>query len=85
MSKELSTAFPEMRGFSRTNLFYIRKWYLFYWQAHESVPQLENHLSGIAHVDTGQELVPQAVVLNPWGITGRLSPIPQMWKRPFSM
>ena len=28
LSKDLSSAFPEMKGFSRTNLFYIRKWYL---------------------------------------------------------
>lgn len=39
-SKDLSTAFPEMKGFSRTNLFYIRKWYLFYSREQELVPQL---------------------------------------------
>jgi hypothetical protein len=32
LSQDLSSAFPEMKGFSRTNLFYIRKWYLFYSQ-----------------------------------------------------
>ncbi|WP_066837158.1 PDDEXK nuclease domain-containing protein [Rufibacter ruber] len=67
LSKDLSSAFPEMKGFSRTNLFYIKKWYLFYSPAQEVVPQLTKQLSGIAHLDLSQELVPQAVGLIPWG------------------
>ncbi len=30
LSKDLSAEFPEMKGFSRSNLMYIKKWYLFY-------------------------------------------------------
>ena len=30
LSKDLTTAFPGMKGFSRANLFFIRKWFLFY-------------------------------------------------------
>src|ERR1700754_401907 len=30
LAKDLSAAFPGVRGVSRTNLFYIRQWYLFY-------------------------------------------------------
>lgn len=30
LAKDLSREFPGMRGFSRANLFFIRKWYLFY-------------------------------------------------------
>jgi predicted nuclease of restriction endonuclease-like (RecB) superfamily len=30
LSKDLSAEFPEMKGFSRSNLMYIRQWYLFY-------------------------------------------------------
>ena len=30
LSKDLSSAFPGVKGFSRRNLFYIRKWYIFY-------------------------------------------------------
>src|ERR1700722_20031567 len=30
LAKDLSAAFPDIKGFSRCNLFYIRKWYLFY-------------------------------------------------------
>jgi predicted nuclease of restriction endonuclease-like (RecB) superfamily len=40
LSKDLSTAFPEIKGFSRTNLFYIRQWYLFYHNASDKVQQL---------------------------------------------
>ena len=40
LSIDLSAAFPEMKGFSRTNLFYIRQWYLFYKSASEKVQQL---------------------------------------------
>ena len=30
LANDLSTAFPGVKGFSRRNLFYIRKWYIFY-------------------------------------------------------
>jgi predicted nuclease of restriction endonuclease-like (RecB) superfamily len=40
LSRDLSAAFPEMKGFSRRNLFYIRQWYLFYNRGNEIVPQL---------------------------------------------
>jgi len=30
LSKDLSASFKYMKGFSRSNLFFIRKWYLFY-------------------------------------------------------
>ena len=30
LSKDLMAEFPEMKGFSRSNLMYIKKWYLFY-------------------------------------------------------
>ncbi len=30
LSKDLMAEFPEMKGFSRSNLKYIKKWYLFY-------------------------------------------------------
>jgi len=67
LSKDLSTAFPEMKGFSRTNLFYIRKWYLFYSQEQELIPQLVGQLPAVVNLDAEQELVPQLVGLIPWG------------------
>lgn len=30
LSKDLQAEFPEMKGFSQTNLWYIKKWHLFY-------------------------------------------------------
>jgi len=39
LSKDLSGAFPGMKGFSRTNLFYIKKWFLFY-HTYTKVPQV---------------------------------------------
>jgi predicted nuclease of restriction endonuclease-like (RecB) superfamily len=30
LSKDLCSEFPDMKGFSRTNLFYIKRWYSFY-------------------------------------------------------
>jgi predicted nuclease of restriction endonuclease-like (RecB) superfamily len=39
LSKDLTAAFPGMKGFSKRNLFYIRQWYLFYRDSLEKVPQ----------------------------------------------
>jgi predicted nuclease of restriction endonuclease-like (RecB) superfamily len=39
LAKDLSAEFPGMKGFSRTNLFFIKKWYLFY-RANEIVSQV---------------------------------------------
>ena len=30
LSKDLSAEFPDIKGFSRTNLLYIRQWYMFF-------------------------------------------------------
>ncbi|MBI5056482.1 MAG: DUF1016 domain-containing protein [Nitrospirae bacterium] len=40
LSKDLMVEFPEIRGFSRTNLLYMRKWYLFYRDTSGNVPQV---------------------------------------------
>ena len=39
LSKDLMTEFPDMKGFSRSNLMYIKKWYLFYSQGNAIVQQ----------------------------------------------
>ncbi|HEV2479343.1 MAG TPA: PDDEXK nuclease domain-containing protein [Puia sp.] len=57
LSKDLSTAFPNMKGFSRANLFFIKKWYLFY-KDHEIVEQVVRQLP---------EKVKQVVAQIPWG------------------
>ncbi len=67
LSKDLTAAFPGMKGFSKRNLFYIRQWYLFYEQGQTKVPQL------VAQLDIGNkslslpEFMPQLVAQIPWG------------------
>jgi len=39
LSSDLRLSFPDMKGFSRRNLYAIRQWYLFYSQAFEFVPR----------------------------------------------
>ena len=38
LSLDLQQEFLNMKGFSRTNLFYMKKWYLFY--ADQIIPQV---------------------------------------------
>ncbi|NEW61046.1 DUF1016 domain-containing protein [Sulfurovum sp. bin170] len=38
ISRDLKKEFPDMKGFSKTNLLYMKKWYLFYSQ--ENLPQV---------------------------------------------
>ena len=52
-AKDLKAAFPHLTGFSRTNLFYIRKWFLFYRERVEIVPQVAGQLP--------DQIVPQVV------------------------
>ncbi|MFI5149488.1 MAG: YhcG family protein [Bacteroidia bacterium] len=40
LSMDLTREFPEMKGFSERNLFYIQQWYLFYSQSLKKLPQL---------------------------------------------
>ena len=76
LAKDLSAAFPGVRGFSRTNLFYIRQWYLFYGGV--IVPQVVGQLGQGEKVqqvaaelsddkEGGIEKVSQAVRQIPWG------------------
>jgi len=58
LSKDLSTEFPDMKGFSRSNLMYIKKWYLFYSQNNEIVQQPVGQF--------GQQTVAQITQI-PWG------------------
>lgn len=83
LSKDLLTDFPEMKGFSRSNLYYVRKWYLFYNGQPAIVQQLVGQLQNtesqpseeIVQQPVAQtELVPQAVgqvpasfAAIPWG------------------
>jgi predicted nuclease of restriction endonuclease-like (RecB) superfamily len=46
LSKDLKADFPDMNGFSRTNLFAIRKFYLFYNRDFTIVPQVGGQFGG---------------------------------------
>ena len=40
LSRDLQAEFPHVSGFSRRNLFYIKEFYLIYYQKIEKVPQV---------------------------------------------
>ena len=65
LAKDLSAAFPGVKGFSRRNLFYIRKWYLFYRDL-EIVPQVVAEMGKVIQNER-ITLVQQVVAVIPWG------------------
>ena len=44
LSMDLQAAFPESKGFSTTNLWRMKQWYLFYSDALKKLPQLVGEL-----------------------------------------
>ena len=44
VSLDLQAAFPESKGFSTTNLWYMKQWYLFYSSEIEKLPQAAGEL-----------------------------------------
>jgi|SRR3989339_1594737 len=71
LSKDLSSEFPDMRGFSRANLMYVKKWYLFYNQGNTIVQQAVGQLNptGISQQAVGligQQLAAKITQI-PWG------------------
>ncbi|MGI6395343.1 MAG: PDDEXK nuclease domain-containing protein [bacterium] len=57
LSKDLKVAFPNMSGFSRSNLFYMKKWVEFY--SHRKIQQLVGQF--------GLQSIQQLVGQIPWG------------------
>jgi predicted nuclease of restriction endonuclease-like (RecB) superfamily len=71
LSKDLINEFPQMKGFSRTNLMYIKKWYLFYSQGNKIIqlPVLQLSKDAIVPQAVGQlrqEAIAQITQI-PWG------------------
>ena len=66
LSKDLLAEFPQMKGFSRTNLFYIRKWFLFYNNSEdiEIVPQVAGQ-SDLTGQQAVAQILPQLVAKLP--------------------
>ena len=58
LSNDLKSEFPEMGGFSRTNLFAIKKFYLFYSQklSFENVDLIIPQVRGLLEIDNQNEL-----------------------------
>jgi predicted nuclease of restriction endonuclease-like (RecB) superfamily len=71
LSNDLITEFPEMKGFSRTNLMYIKKWYLFYAQSsgfvQQPVGQMEADEGSQPAIEHSVQQVVALVTQIPWG------------------
>lgn len=66
LSKDLTAAFSGMKGFSRANLFFIRKWFSFY-QPLSEVSQPVRHLPKNVPQGDYFKFVSQLVRQIPWG------------------
>lgn len=66
LSKDLQHAFPDVKGFSRRNLFYVKSWYLFYNEHYGKVQQLVAQNTLPANMDA-PEKIQQLVGQIPWG------------------
>jgi predicted nuclease of restriction endonuclease-like (RecB) superfamily len=64
-AKDLKAAFPYLKGFSPRNLFYIRKWHLFYCEPISIVPQLAAQLEKTNQI-SDNELI-NTFLSVPWG------------------
>lgn len=98
-AKDLKEAFPNLKGFSQRNLFYIRKWYLFYRDQFPIVQQVAGQLENIRQVaaQTESQIVPQVVAqlqiieneltkifpLIPWGHHRLIMTNVKILKKPF--
>lgn len=64
LSKNLKAEFPEMSGFSRTNLFAIKKFYLFHYQSviiiHQAGGQFDSKIEDIPKSELVQQVAEQS-------------------------
>ena len=65
LSKDLHSSFPEIKGFSRRNLFYIKSWYLFYNEQFIKVQQVVAQNPLLTNIDN-LEKIQQLVGQTPW-------------------
>ena len=66
LSKDLAAEFPEMKGFSNSNLKFIKQWYSFYSQASLKSQQLVSQIAGQPPTHSMQQIVAQITQI-PWG------------------
>ena len=75
LAKDLQKEFPDMKGFSETNIKYIRRWYSFYRKGLQSVAEIENNNSnskGLQPVAQLDEKVIEYIKQIPWGHNQRI-------------
>ncbi len=65
LAKDLKTSFPDLKGFSRTNLYYIKQFYHFF--SKSIVPQLGGQTPKTKIPQSGGQLVEQYICQLPWG------------------
>lgn len=73
LSKDLGSEFPEVKGFSHTNLKYIRRWYLFYHVqiGQQPVAQLQNSENQVTKPILQQPAAQDEIVSLPVGQFGQ--------------
>ena len=75
LAKDLQKEFPDMKGFSETNIKYIRRWYSFYMKGLQGVAEIENNDSnskGLQPVAQFDERVINNIKQIPWGHNQRI-------------
>ena len=75
LAKDLQKEFPDMKGFSETNIKYIRRWYSFYIKGLQGVAELENNESDskeLQPVARFYERVINRIKQIPWGHNQRI-------------
>ena len=75
LAKDLQKEFPDMKGFSETNIKYIRRWYSFYIKGLQGVAEIENNDSnskGLQAVAQFDERVINHIKQIPWGHNQRI-------------
>ena len=75
LAKDLQKEFPDMKGFSETNIKYIRRWYLFYMNGLQDVAKIETtngNSKGLQPVAQFDERVISLVKQIPWGHNQRI-------------
>ena len=75
LAKDLQKEFPDMKGFSETNIKYIRRWYSFYIKGLQGVAEIENNdrnSTGLQPVAQFDERVINHIKQIPWGHNQRI-------------
>jgi len=67
LSDDLTKEFPDIKGFSKINLFYIKKWYLFYNQTDIIIPQLVEQFPEKLKSQKNENTLAFLVKQIPWG------------------